>query len=401
MKGSFLAVALVSMLVVASLASDVEIARLELMPEQACTVLFVSDGESSFGGNNEDYMNPLTKVWFIPREDGAYGRVYFGFEDLHAQGGMNDQGLFFDGLGIDELCMVDTTSKEEYFGNLVDKILRECATVDCAIGQFEQYYSSEFWFWQFMFGDATGVSAIIESDAILRQEGGHQVATNFLQSTTSHQQAMQTDWRYREAMNLFQIADSASADVVRGVLDAVHASGDVNTLYSNVYDLTEQIVYLYFFHDFEQVIALDLETELEQGFRVLDIASFFPSNATAEAWSEPKLAQRTVLIESIIDSDVVEDDLRVYAGEYEMLEGWGDPADSLEIIAGDRSLFLRFPWHRQFELHPVSRTEFAYVGFARSEYAVMMNVRFGFNSNGETEYLELVMGEQATRSVKR
>ena len=31
------------------------------------------------GGNNEDYYNPLTKVWFIPAEAGTFGRVYFGF----------------------------------------------------------------------------------------------------------------------------------------------------------------------------------------------------------------------------------------------------------------------------------------------------------------------------------
>jgi len=59
-------------------------------------------------------MNPLTNVWFIPGENGDYGRVYFGFEDLQAQGGMNDRGLFFDGLGIDTACRVDTTGKDEY-----------------------------------------------------------------------------------------------------------------------------------------------------------------------------------------------------------------------------------------------------------------------------------------------
>ena len=83
-----------------------------------------------------------------------------------------------------------------------------------------------------------------------------------------------------------------------------------------------------------------------------------------------------------------------------MPEGWGDPLDIVEIIASDRALFLRFPTYRQFELHPVSRTEFAYVGLAQSEYAVMMNVRFELDGNGGVEYLELVTGEETTRSVK-
>jgi len=201
-------------------------------------------------------------------------------------------------------------------------------------------------------------------------------------------------------MNRFQGADVASAGVMRDILDAVHASGVVNTLYSNVYDLTEKIVYLYFFHDFEEAVAIDLAAELEQGFHVIDIASLFPPNSAATAWSEPKLAQRTNLIGAIVDLSVGEEELRVYEGQYEMPEGWGDPSDIVEIVVGDRALFLRFPSHRQFELHPVSRTEFAYVGFARSEYAVMMNVRFGLDDNGGVKHLELVMGEEITRSVK-
>jgi len=118
---------------------------------------------------------------------------------------------------------------------------------------------------------------------ILRQEGQYQVATNFLQSTTTHERAMQTDWRYREAMNRFGASDVASADLLRCILDAVHASGVTNTLYSNVYDLTEKIVYLYFFHDFDEVVTIDLAAELERGFHVVDIASLFPPNSVAAA----------------------------------------------------------------------------------------------------------------------
>ena len=91
-----------------------------LQSNQGCSVLYATDGELALGGNNEDYINPLTKVWFIPGEGGSFGRVYFGFADYHAQGGMNDQGLFFDGLGLDETFPVSKGGKQEYAGNLVD-----------------------------------------------------------------------------------------------------------------------------------------------------------------------------------------------------------------------------------------------------------------------------------------
>ena len=375
-----------------------DVARRPLAPEQGCTVLYATDGVSAFGGNNEDFMNPLTKMWVIPGENGDYGRVYFGFEDLHAQGGMNEKGLFIDGLGIDQPCTVDTTGKQEYPANLVDKIMCECATVDCAIEQFERYYASEYWFWQFLLGDATGVSAIIEADAIIRQEGAYQVATNFLQSTTSEAQALQLDWRYREATELFEAAETLDVGLMRDILDAVHVSGDVNTLYSNVYDLTEQIVYLYHFHDFEDVVIIDLAAVLAKGLYVVDLPTLFPSNGEEQAWAAPMLEQRVFLIESIRDSSITGDALSAYAGQYEMPTGWGDPLLTVEVIAGEQFLLLRFPEYRQFELHPLTRTEFGYVGFAMSEYAVMLNVRFGLGDDGRAEYLELAMGDQVFRS---
>jgi hypothetical protein len=68
-----------------------------------CTVFSASDGTTVLAGNNEDYFNPSTRIWFEPPEDGKYGRVYFGFDDFRRQGGMNDQGLFFDTVSAPKL----------------------------------------------------------------------------------------------------------------------------------------------------------------------------------------------------------------------------------------------------------------------------------------------------------
>lgn len=56
----------------------------------------VANGKIVLAGNNEDWRNPKTKIWFIPASNGEYGRVCVGFDDMSAQGGMNDQGLFID-----------------------------------------------------------------------------------------------------------------------------------------------------------------------------------------------------------------------------------------------------------------------------------------------------------------
>ena len=110
-----------------------------LFPDQGCTVTYTSDGSMALGGNNEDYLNPLTKVWFIPAEPGRHGGVYFGFDNYVAQGGMNDQGLFFDALGLDEIIPVSTEGKEQSPENLVNRAMSECSTVAGVVELFEQY----------------------------------------------------------------------------------------------------------------------------------------------------------------------------------------------------------------------------------------------------------------------
>ena len=47
-------------------------------PLLACTAFFASQGDKVLVGNNEDYINPITKIWFEPAEDKKYGRVYSG-----------------------------------------------------------------------------------------------------------------------------------------------------------------------------------------------------------------------------------------------------------------------------------------------------------------------------------
>ena len=194
---------------------------------QGCSVIYATDGELMLGGNNEDYSNPLVNVWFIPGEGGSFGRVYFGFGDYFAQGGMNDQGLFFDGLALDSAHPVAKEGKQKYLGNLVDKTMSECATVECVVRIFERYYAAESWRWQFLFGDATGESAILEARAIIRQQGGYQVATNFVQSTTPPEE--RTCRRYRAAVERLENIEDLSVESMRDVLHAVHVDGPKHT----------------------------------------------------------------------------------------------------------------------------------------------------------------------------
>ena len=153
----------------------------------ACTAFIAARGDTVLVGNNEDYINPLTKIWFEPRvyrTDGKiyYGRVYFGFDNFWPQGGMNDRGLFFDGFATKTKRIKKSIHKPIYPANLVDKVMAECATVKEAISIFKRYNLQFMKRAMFMFGDASGDAAIIEGDAVIRKTGSYQIVTNFYQS---------------------------------------------------------------------------------------------------------------------------------------------------------------------------------------------------------------------------
>ena len=330
-------------------------ARHALRPAgESCTVLYAFDGQVALGGNNEDYRHPYTQAWFLPPEGGQYGRVYFGFENYIWQGGMNDQGLFFDALAVDQSVRVPRNDKPVYPGSLPDKALAECATVDCVVQLFERYHAYDTWRHQFFFGDATGESAIIEPLAVLRKEGAYQVATNFYQSTTPPQS--RTCDRYRTATQMLQDASDFSVDLVRDILDAVHMEA---TVYSNVYDLTHRVVYLYFLGDYDHVVVLDLEQELAQGARTLDLPALFPDNEAAMAWREPIVQRLEATRAARPAVEVDPQRYQAYVGQYRVPAEMGVSYTHFAIDSdGERLILKIMPDKGWYELTPESETRF-------------------------------------------
>ena len=59
----------------------------------SCTAFLVAGDGGVLFGNNEDFWNPATGMWFVPAEGESLGAVFFGFDNLSPQGGMNEAGL--------------------------------------------------------------------------------------------------------------------------------------------------------------------------------------------------------------------------------------------------------------------------------------------------------------------
>lgn len=249
-----------------------------------CCTAFCSTGRGlTLAGNNEDYSDPATKIWFVPGEKGRYGRVYVGFGNLFPQGGMNERGLFFDGFAAPRVPAAGSAGKEVYAGNLADRAMAECATAGEVAALFEKYDRSFLEGGILFFADASGDVAIIEPDAILRRKG-RAVQTNFHQSRVKPAEIRCERFKIATRM-LEEAGENISVDLFRRILAATHAEGANPTLYSNIYDLQRRVMYLYHFHNFENAVRIDLAAELKKGRRVLDLPALFPRTFAAEAFA--------------------------------------------------------------------------------------------------------------------
>lgn len=248
----------------------------------ACTGLFYGQDKLALVGNNEDWMSPFTRIWYLPAEAGKFGRVYFGFAEGGFQGGMNDQGLFFDGYAVKPLELAPEPGKEIYPGNLAQKVMETCRSVEEVIDLFERYDRSGLAGAQQFFADRNGNSVIIEARAIIRKSGPWQLVTNFRQSETAGD--LTIDSRYCIGRQMVERERRMDLTLMRRILAATHQEGKYPTQYSNICDLKNGTIRLFHFHNFENEVLIDLDQELSKGRRVIELASLFSENHAAKAY---------------------------------------------------------------------------------------------------------------------
>lgn len=251
---------------------------------QNCTIIYASDGKTVLAGNNEDFTNPFPIIWFQPAKDGKFGYMCFGFqsgwprmEGLQWEGAVNEKGLFYDYATTEEVKVPRDPNKPDSWG-LSGKMIMECSTVDEAIKLFSEYnFKDGVWKGHYLIGDRFGNSAIIEPSTVIRRDRPYQIATNFLQSRTDPETS--TDPRYRLASKLFEQSDTISLDIFRRILNDTHMeeyNGSSTTLYSYIHDLARGDVYIYNFHNYDNVVKLNIHEELKKGEHTYLISSLFP-----------------------------------------------------------------------------------------------------------------------------
>jgi len=245
----------------------------------SCTIFTASYGQKVLFGNNEDYNNPKTYYWIEPHSEENYGGVYFGFEYFSLQGGINEKGLSFDANALPESPLnlhPELPSPPSEW--VAQTIMKKAATVEEAI-EIAGRYKRENWGmplkYQIILADAKGDAVVISAglDGELaftrkKQGNGYLVSTNFNRANPENAYSYPCV-RYGKAVEFLEKIEDENdltVDYFKSILDAVHSEGaSNNTLYSNIFDLRNGIIYLYHWHQFDEVVTLDVAEQIASG----------------------------------------------------------------------------------------------------------------------------------------
>lgn len=254
-----------------------------------CTGFVFSDGQTVYAGGNEDFREKDFHIWFEPAANkNEYGSVFIGHPiwegKYHAFHGMNTAGLYHDSFGGAQKELKGMKELPEYDGDrsLHEDVMMKNATVKEAIKFMGHYYHQLYKTDMSLFGDATGNAAVKEGDVVVAKNGDFMVLTNFMLSQVKS--PMTVCDRYRITTNMLN-ENKKSLDLARAILSTTHNEGLWSTKYSVICDLTHKIMYIYYFHDFEEVYVLDLEEELKKGKRRFPLKDLFSEKYQEKIWT--------------------------------------------------------------------------------------------------------------------
>jgi hypothetical protein len=225
---------------------------------QACTIFVLTDAHRALFCNNEDWLNPQTRIWFVPAGAGYQGCGYLGFDDGWAQGGLNTQGLAFDWVaGFMERWERDPAMKGVR-GNPSQRMLETCTTVEEATAFYRTHWEPGFSRARILVADRTGASVIIGA-----KDGRLQVEKD--------RQSLGFGYGRRTLDEM--LAKSSAPTVANGVaiLRACLQAGKYATKYSNVFDLNSGDIFLFMSPDQDAGVKLNLAVELAKGAHYYDL----------------------------------------------------------------------------------------------------------------------------------
>lgn len=239
----------------------------------ACTVFMGTKANMTLVGSNEDFKRSNSQIFIIPSTNGKYGHALFGYNGS-VQSGMNEKGLFWDGLRAYPYMSIDNSNqKSNIGGNVLFKILEDCATVDEAIQLFENYYWEGFRVSQLMLVDKMGESALLTYNenglAITKREKNYQLCTNF--RISCNEDTKNPHWysignrRYNKAKKQLEKEELTENNFLSLLKETRQNNIFAKTIYSTVFNLNTGDMLLSVDGNFAQIAKINLFEELKKG----------------------------------------------------------------------------------------------------------------------------------------
>ncbi len=254
----------------------------------ACTIFMANDGNNVWIGNNEDEIQSTRyRMWFYPAKNNNYGYAIWtdlnfvikGISYKNPQGGLNEHGLFIDYTAIDEIPIVKNDQKEDRKKQVATDLLKNCKTVDEALGYLSRFNLIQLNRAQLFIGDATGNYATVTGGYVVKKTENSFALTNYPINNGNKEACHRRDvaTHYLNDGTSFQLSD------ISKILEkaAQKFPYKYTTNVSMAVNLKASTINLYYKHDFTTVATLSLAEELKKGKHHKDIETYFPENITA------------------------------------------------------------------------------------------------------------------------
>jgi hypothetical protein len=277
----------------------------------SCSMYKVTKNGKTMVGCNEDAWRTTSHIWFEVGQNNQYGAAFTGSrwdgENGYApQSGMNEHGLVFSRLASYHPKLI--TSK---FNNRIQitnptrylkDILHSCKTVEEVKKYIEKYDQRYFIEDVFIYIEQSGKYIIVEPYKILSGNDAKYVLSNFCPSITPKSAANKLE-RYKKGTSFLTSKIETDLDFCRKLSDTMHVCrekiGD-GTLLTSIWDSTNGVVNLYFYHQYDQTVQFNLTKELAKGNHILKIDTLFPKNAEFEKLASYQTPQNNDTIRALL-----------------------------------------------------------------------------------------------------
>jgi len=242
----------------------------------ACSMYKITKDGKTIVGNNEDYFNANTEIWFVPKGEAKYGVMNVGFNNGFPQGAINEVGLVFDGFAMPYLKIKKSKGKQKVSIKLLfNHIMHNYSTVEEVKKYLSHIDLRELDTSMLVFVDRSGEYLIIEGDELILGNEAERSFSNYYPSQNSDPESFKAEFYQKGLKHLKASESNADFDYCSSVMDNFQQEF---TQYTTIYDLDQGKVRVYHYQNFDDFIELDIADELSKGTHSLKIPELFPKN---------------------------------------------------------------------------------------------------------------------------